>query len=77
MIKTLSSVTLLLLASGWLSILPAETKANYRCMHCNKEFSSKSEESQECPQNIKPGNQSSTKGQHKFRKKIGPGTNRL
>ena len=66
MIKTLSSVTLLLLASGGLSLLPAETKANYRCMHCNKTFSSKSEESQPCPQNNKPGNQSPTKGQHKF-----------
>ena len=77
MTKTLCSISLLLLASGWLSILPAETQTKYVCNYCNKEFSSKSEESQECPQNIKPGNQSSTKGQHKFRKKIGPGTNRL
>ena len=70
MIKTLSSVTLLLLASGWLSILPAETKANYRCMHCNKTFSSKSEESQPCPQNIKPGKPSPTNGPHKFFPKV-------
>ena len=69
MTKTLFSIALLLLASGWLSILPAETKANYRCMHCNKTFSSKSEESQKCPQNIKPGNQATTNGQHKFRRK--------
>ena len=66
MIKTLSSITLLLLASGWFSILPAQTQDYYRCMHCNKTFSSKSEESQPCPQNNKPGNQSPTKGQHKF-----------
>jgi len=38
MIKTLSSVTLLLLASGWLSILPAETQTKYVCIHCKKEF---------------------------------------
>ena len=67
MTKTLCSISLLLLASGWLSILPAQTKANYRCDYCNKEFSSKSEESQKCPQNNKPGNQSPTKGQHKLR----------
>ena len=66
MIKTFSSITLLLLASGWLSFLPAETKANYRCIYCNKTFSSKSEESQKCPQNNKPGNQSPTNGPHKF-----------
>ena len=66
MTKTLCSIPLLLLASGWLSILPAETKANYRCIHCNKTFSSRSDESQKCPQNNKPGNQSPTKGQHKF-----------
>ena len=68
MTKTLSSITVLLLASGWLSILPAQTKEKYRCDYCNKEFSSKSEESQKCPQNNKPGNQSPTKGQHKLRK---------
>ena len=51
MIKTLSSITLLLLASGWLSILPAQTQTKYVCIHCNKEFSSKSEESKICPQN--------------------------
>jgi hypothetical protein len=66
MIKTLSSITLLLLASGWLSTLPAQTKAKYRCDYCNKEFSSKSEESQKCPQNIKPGKPSLTNGPHKF-----------
>jgi len=53
MTKTLPSITLLLLASGWLSILPAETQAKYVCVYCNKEFSSKSEENQKCPQNIK------------------------
>ena len=31
MTKTLSSVTLLLLASGWLSILPAQTRTKYVC----------------------------------------------
>ena len=67
MIKTLSSITLLLLASGWLSILPAQTQTEYLCNYCNKEFSSKSEESQKCPQNIKPG-KPSTNGPHKFRK---------
>ena len=67
MTKTFSSITLLLLASGWLSILPAQTQTKYVCIHCNKEFSSKSEESQKCPQNNKPGNQSPTKGQHKLR----------
>jgi hypothetical protein len=66
MIKTFSSITLLLLASGWLSFLPAETKGTYLCMYCNKRFSSKSEESQKCPQNNKPSNQSPTNGQHKF-----------
>jgi hypothetical protein len=66
MTKTFSSITLLFLASGWLSILSAQTKANYRCIYCNKTFSSKSEESQKCPQNNKPGNQSPTNGPHKF-----------
>jgi uncharacterized protein YlaI len=70
MTKTLVSITLLLLASGWLSFLPAETEGTYLCMYCNKRFSSKSEESQKCPQNIKPGNQSTTNGQHKFRGKL-------
>jgi uncharacterized protein YlaI len=70
MTKTLFSITLLLLASGWLSFLPAETEGTYLCMYCNKRFSSKSEESQKCPQNIKPGNQSTTNGQHKFRGKL-------
>ena len=68
MFKIFSSITLLLLASGWLSILPAQTQTKYVCTHCNKEFSSKSEESQKCPQNNKPGNQSPTKGQHKLSK---------
>ena len=67
MIKTLCSISLLLLASGWLSILPAQTQENYLCMYCNKRFSSKSEESQKCPQNIKP---SPTNGPHKFRKEV-------
>jgi len=66
MTKTLSSITLLLLTSGWLSILPAQTTKNYVCFYCKKGFSSKSEESQKCPQNNKPGNQSPTNGQHKF-----------
>jgi len=70
MTKTLFSMTLLLLASGWLSFLPAETEGTYLCMYCNKRFSSKSEESQKCPQNIKPGNQATTNGQHKFRGKL-------
>jgi len=70
MTKTLFSITLLLLASGWLSFLPAETEGTYLCMYCNKRFSSKSEESQKCPQNNKPGNQSTTNGQHKFRKEV-------
>ena len=70
MIKTLFSVTLLILASGWLSILPAQTTRNYTCIHCNKTFSSRSDESQKCPQNNKPGNQSPTNGPHKFRKEV-------
>ncbi len=74
MIKTLCSISLLLLASGWLSILPAETKANYRCVYCNKEFSSKSEESQKCPQNIKSGKPSPTNGANNFRMKLRPST---
>ena len=74
MIKTLSSVTLLILASGWFTILPAQTQTKYVCTHCNKEFSSKSEESQKCPQNIKSGNQSPTNGPHKFRMKLRPST---
>ena len=65
MTKTLSSISLLLLASGWLSTLPAQTTRNYVCIHCNKEFSSKSEESQKCPRNIKPG-KPSTNGPHQF-----------
>ena len=65
MIKTFSSVTLLLLASGWLSILPAETKGTYRCSYCNQTFSPKPAESQPCPRNIKPG-KPSTNGPHKF-----------
>jgi hypothetical protein len=65
MIKTLSSVTLLLVASGWLSILPAET-LQYTCIYCYHDFSSKAQESQKCPQNIKPG-KPSTNGPHKFR----------
>jgi hypothetical protein len=70
MTKTLSSITLLLLASGWLSILPAQTQTKYVCTHCNKEFSFKSEESQPCPRNTKLGDQSRTKGPHKFRKEV-------
>ena len=66
MTKTLSSITLLFLASGWLSILSAQSTRNYVCIHCNKEFSSKSEESQKCPQNNKPGKSSPTNGPHKF-----------
>jgi len=66
MTKTLSSITLLLLASGWLSILPAQTqtkwaKTKYVCTYCNKEFTSNSEESQKCPQS------SIKSGQHNFR----------
>jgi len=70
MTKTLSSITLLILASGWLSFLPAETEGTYLCMYCNKRFSSKSEESQKCPQNIKPGKPSPTNGSHKFFPKV-------
>jgi hypothetical protein len=74
MIKTLCSISLLLLASGWLSILPAQTQTKYVCNYCNKEFSSKSEESQKCPQNIKSGKPSPTNGPHKFRMKLRPST---
>jgi len=74
MIKTLCSISLLLLASGWLSILPAQTQTKYVCNYCNKEFSSKSEESQKCPQNIKSGKPSPTNGLHKFRMKLRPST---
>ena len=38
MTKTLSSVTLLLLASGWLSILPAQTQKKYVCTRCGMQF---------------------------------------
>ena len=69
MIKTLSSITLLFLVSGWLSILPAQTQTKYVCIHCKKEFTSKSEESQKCPQNIEPANPSPIKGPHEFRAK--------
>ena len=66
MTKIFSSITLLLLASGWLSILPAQTTKDYVCFYCKKGFSSKSEESQKCPQNIKSGKPSPTNGPHKF-----------
>ncbi|NDB94849.1 MAG: hypothetical protein EBZ78_01595 [Verrucomicrobia bacterium] len=69
MSKTFSSIALLLLASGWFSILPAQTQTKYVCIHCNKEFTSKSEESQKCPNNIEPANPSPIKGPHKFRSK--------
>jgi hypothetical protein len=69
MIKTLSTATLLLLASGWFTILPAQTQTKYVCTHCNKEFSSKSEESQKCPQNIEPANPAPIRGPHQFRTK--------
>jgi hypothetical protein len=69
MIKTFSSITLLLLASGWLSILPAQTQTKYVCTHCNKEFSSKSEESQKCPQNKEQTNPGWKQGPHEFRAK--------
>jgi hypothetical protein len=79
MIKTLSKATLLLLASGWLSILPAQTTKQkvlpvpvpktYVCTHCNKEFSSKSEESQKCPQNKEQTNPGWKQGPHEFRAK--------
>ena len=69
MIKTLSTAMLLVLASGWLSLLPAQTQTKYVCTHCNKEFSSKSEEKQKCPQNIEPTNPSPIKGPHEFRAK--------
>jgi hypothetical protein len=52
MIKTLSSITLLLLASGWVSLLPAETPNGYHCVKCQRVFASKSEESQKCRKNI-------------------------
>jgi len=69
MIKTLSSITLLFLASGWLSILPAQTQTKYVCIHCNKEFTSKSEESQKCPQNVEQTNPGWKQGSHEFRAK--------
>jgi hypothetical protein len=69
MIKTFSSITLLFLASGWLSILPAQTQTKYVCTHCNKEFSSKSEESQKCPQNKEQTNPGWKQGPHEFRAK--------
>jgi hypothetical protein len=53
-----------------LSILPAQNPINYTCIYCNKGFSSKSEESQKCPQNIKPGKPSPTNGPHKFLVKV-------
>jgi hypothetical protein len=66
MIKTLSSITLLLLASGWLSLLPAETKTKYVCVYCNGTFTDKNDELRSCPKNpdsmkINP--------RHKFRTK--------
>jgi len=72
MTKTLSSITLLLLASGWLSLLPAETKAGagyYRCDYCKKRFDSRSEESQRCFRNEKADPTASSReryGPHKF-----------
>jgi hypothetical protein len=79
MIKTLSTATLLLLASGWLSILPAQTTKQkvlpvpvpktYVCTHCNKEFTSKSEESKKCPQNVEQTNPGWKQGSHEFRTK--------
>jgi hypothetical protein len=69
MIKTLSTATLLFLASGWLSILPAQTQTKYVCTHCNKEFSSKSDESKKCPQNIEQTNPGWKQGSHEFRAK--------
>jgi len=76
MTKTLSSITLLLLASGWLSLLPAETQTKYVCVICNKEFSSKMDESQRCPKNSIENFQRSPKNStekivasHKFRTK--------
>lgn len=71
MTKIFSSITLLLLAPGWLSILPAQTQTKYVCIHCNKEFSSKSEESQKCNANIEfePANPIPIKGPHEFRPK--------
>ena len=69
MIKTLSTATLLLLASGWLSILPAQTQTKYVCIHCNKEFTSKSDESKKCPQNTAPRNPGIYQGPHEFRTK--------
>jgi DNA-directed RNA polymerase subunit RPC12/RpoP len=67
MIKTLSSITLLLVASGWLSLLPAETKTKYVCIYCNKEFSSKTDEFRLCPN--APANRITIKSYHKFRTK--------
>jgi hypothetical protein len=69
MIKTLSTATLLLLASGWLSILPAQNQTKYVCTHCNKEFSSKSEESKKCPENKVQQNPGWYQGPHQFRTK--------
>jgi hypothetical protein len=69
MIKTLSTATLLLMASGWFSILPAQTQTKYVCIHCNKEFSSKSEENQKCPQNKEQQNPGWYQGPHQFRTK--------
>ena len=68
MIKTLCSISLLLLASGWLSILPAETpRRNMSAINCNKRvFSSKSEESQKCPKN-RLGKSYNDLGPHQYR----------
>lgn len=61
----------LLLAFVWLSAMPAQSQQKYVCIHCHKEFSSKSEESQKCNANIEfePANPIPIKGPHEFRLK--------
>ena len=67
--KSFPATALLILMSGFFTMLPAQTQPKYVCIHCNKEFSSKSEESQKCPANIEPANPSPIKGTHQFRSK--------
>ena len=62
--KTLCSISLLLLASGWLSTLPAQTQTKYVCIHCKKEFSYKN--TSRCVLNM-PQNSWNPPGPHEYR----------
>jgi len=64
MTKTLSSITLLILASGCFTFLPAQTQTKYVCIHCKKQFPNR--DTSRCVSNL-PQNAWNPPGPHEYR----------